>query len=237
MSYVESQYGKFNYFPLDCIGMYISRGVFWDECLRPYMDALQPGDVYIDVGANIGFFPVYLGKRGIDCHAFEASPELADMLNSNLVLNGVDGKVYNVALYDHETDLVLHRDWRAWAAETNGKPDYNRSGNSGWLCLVPEEIGEQYNKFHARTLDSYGIADVKLIKIDTQGCDLRVLHGAKATISTYRPVVLFEYEDFVSVVHGDTWDKYEEFWKDLNYNIKRIGTVEWVAEPKENEHV
>lgn len=233
MSIISNQYGRFEYFEYDCIGNNIASGRFWDECLRPYMDALEKGEVYVDVGANIGFFPVYLGGRGVICHAFEASKELYELLTSNMVSNPhpPDCVAYNIALYDKEETLVLHKDWKQWTAVKDGRMDYEKTANSGWLCLVPETIGDNCDKFEARTLDSFNIENVRLLKIDTQGCDLRILHGAKQTILKSKPVVLFEYEDFVSVVHGDTFDKYEKFFLDINYTIKRIGDVEWVGEP------
>lgn len=230
MKDVVTPYGSFTLFPSDCIGTIIASEAFWDECLRPFMDALQPGDVYVDVGANIGFFPVYLGKRGVVCHAFEAAPEVYEVLCENVRRNGLTANLYNVALYDHETDLVLHRDWKNWTAVVNEKMDYQSATNSGWLCLVPEAIGDASVKFHAKTLDSYHIQDVKLLKTDTQGCDLRILHGARTTIETFHPVVLFEYEGFVSEVHGDTFDKYVAFFEELGYGVRQIGDVEYVAE-------
>ena len=234
MKYTSSEYGKFWYFDVDCIGSYISSGHFWDPCLKPYLDELKPGETFVDVGANFGFFPVYMGKRGVLYHAFEASPELCEVMKMNLTDNDVTslGMVYCQALYSEERDLVLHRDWRRWCVAGSDKLDYENSWNSGWLALVPEEIGDNFAKYHALPLDKFGIPNVKLLKVDVQGCDLRVLEGARKTISIYRPTILFEFEDFVSVVHGDTWDKYEKFLcTDLNYKITRIGNVEWVGRP------
>src|SRR5271157_4997304 len=198
---VNTQYGIFKVFPPDVIGKAITRGEFWDACLRPYMDVLQPGEVFIDAGANIGFFPVYLGKKGIICHAFEASPSVYEVLCKNIQMNGllndVSVNTYNVALYDKETILCLHKDWRKWpeaTVDSNDKLDYTRSFNSGWLCLVPEELGDSHISFNTKTLDSFEIKNVKLIKVDVQGCDLRVLYGARETIKKYRPVILWEYE-------------------------------------------
>lgn len=233
MKRVTTEYGTFDYFPLDCIGGTIATGKFWDECLRPYMDVLQAGDVYVDVGANLGFFPIYLASRGVVCHAFEPAPALYELLVSNISLNNqsVLCHLYKTALYDRETTLVLHSNWKALTAYDE-QMDYEKASNSGLLCLVEQGRGDECRKFEAKTLDSFKIEDVKLLKIDTQGCDLRILHGAHGTIETYRPVVLFEYEEVVSVAHDDDFDKYAAFFRGIGYNIKRLGDVEWAGEPQ-----
>ena len=63
------------------------------------------------------------------------------------------------------------------------------------------------------------LARVALIKVDTQGADLRVLHGAQDTIRRCQPVVLFEWERDLSAQHGATLETFHSFFADLNYDV------------------
>lgn len=46
-----------------------------------------------------------------------------------------------------------------------------------------------------RTLDSYNLSNVGFIKIDVEGHEMDVLHGAEATLRRNRPNLLIEVED------------------------------------------
>src|ERR1700758_107110 len=89
MIHAKTEFGEFFCVDGDCIGRTIIQGEFWDACNRPYMDVLQPGDVFVDVGANIGFYPVYLGRRGIQCWAFEPAHDVFDVMLQNYSVNGI----------------------------------------------------------------------------------------------------------------------------------------------------
>ena len=69
------------------------------------------------------------------------------------------------------------------------------------------------------SIDSLELRDVALIKIDAQGCDLRVLKGAEQTIRQCRPVVTFEFEEKLAALHGDTLPAFEAFIAELDYEL------------------
>src|ERR687885_539712 len=48
---------------------------------------LQPGDVFFDVGANIGHHSLVAASRGAIVHAFEPLPRLAARVRENFELN------------------------------------------------------------------------------------------------------------------------------------------------------
>lgn len=241
LSLAETQYGRFYYYPNDCIGRWLKAGNFWEAMHKPLMDTLNSGDVFVDVGANIGFYPVYLGRRSIRVHAFEASPEIMAVMKMNLQANSLNGELvtlYQTALYDRETELGLEYQGQQFPIMTDGKIDWNRAVNTGTFCLVPTEHGLPGAKaydFRTKTLDSFGIENVKMLKVDVQGCDLRVLYGGRETIRQSRPIIFFEYEAGLSLYHGDTWDKYQNFFGEMDYqppvSMDSQRGVEWMTCP------
>jgi FkbM family methyltransferase len=76
-------------------------------------------------------------------------------------------------------------------------------------------------------------APVRFIKIDAQGCDLRVLHGLQQTIDRCRPLIVFEWEKDYAAWHGDTWEDYLAWGETHHYAIERITESFWdyVARP------
>lgn len=74
-------------------------------------ERLKPGDVFVDVGANIGYFSLLASKLvgpGGRVVAIEASPEVFDLLRRNLELNKAHNvRAVNVAISDREGSLQL----------------------------------------------------------------------------------------------------------------------------------
>jgi FkbM family methyltransferase len=151
---------------------------------------LRPGDVFVDVGANIGYLTAVgaslVGPNG-QVHSFEPVPEYFSRLESLRAAN----PQYAISV----NAMALGE--REGSAEITQAP----RGNIGWNTLVPgmlrDEAGTRHT-VHVRRLDSYlsqrGIARVALVKIDTEGFELPVLRGASGFLdsATPRPPVLCE---------------------------------------------
>jgi hypothetical protein len=63
------------------------------------------------------------------------------------------------------------------------------------------------------------LENVALIKVDTQGADLRVLQGAEGTIRRCQPTVLFEWERDLASQHGAVLEDYYAFFDGLGYEV------------------
>jgi FkbM family methyltransferase len=62
-----------------------------------YFD-VEAGDVWLDAGANIGAFSVYVGSKGAEVTAYEPHPDNAELARRNLRENGVEARVWEKAV-------------------------------------------------------------------------------------------------------------------------------------------
>jgi FkbM family methyltransferase len=225
---VDTPYGQFHVWPKDSVGAAIARNEFWDRHLKPVFDEVPPGKTVVDVGANMGLFTVYLAKRGCKVVAFEPCEETFTLLRQNVKLNGVDSLVelHNVALYDHVTTLAFNaevfRDWYA-VPMVNGDIDFGAWAHASGFALAPDAGSSR--EYKTQKLDFYELDDVYLIKSDAQGCDLRVLKGARDTIRRCEPVLIYELEPPLCPYHGDLPDDYYKFVDDIGYEPTLLSAI------------
>ncbi len=177
---VVGKHGTFIYYDDD---MYIGAslrayGEFSDEEFELWKTFLREGDVVVDVGANIGAMTVPLAQLvgPGNCHSFEPHPELFPILASNIIDNGLDVVMHETALAD-TAGMVRMPALREFSIPNYGGGSLSRAG----AHLVS-----------ARTLDSYGLKGVKLIKIDVEGYESQVLLGARNTIMRDQPILYIE---------------------------------------------
>jgi FkbM family methyltransferase len=159
----------------------IQRYIYYFGCWEPQIEAviarcLQPGDTFIDVGANIGYFTLLAAKlvgptgRVV---AFEASATIYDRLNENIRRNNMENVVRAVhaAVADREGVLTLH----------SGPED-----NSGMASLMRSEggVAEQVSsKPLGDLLSSEEMAAARLVKIDVEGAEEMVVLGMEPILS------------------------------------------------------
>jgi FkbM family methyltransferase len=159
--------------------------------------ALQPGDTFIDVGANAGYFTVMagllVGKKG-NVLAIEPGDNTLNRLDDNIILNALENvKVSSNPISDHEGFVEF------WLN------DQNSGGNSLW---PPQNFSpnagstQQKLRLHATTLDRLLLEGYpswpppKLIKIDTEGAEHNVLRGAEQLLFNHRiPYIVAELHE------------------------------------------
>jgi FkbM family methyltransferase len=181
-STVETRHGVFDIFDEDeLVGLSLSTyGEYSEGEVEVFRKVLKPGDVAIDVGANIGAFTVPMAKLvgpGGNVFAFEASEANLDLLCRNVAQNNLDASV-NIcarAASDHNGTLKVDKQSALHA--------YSR-----------KDINEGEFDVECITIDSLELKRCKLIKIDVDGHELQVLNGAEETIKRCRPIIYIENE-------------------------------------------
>ncbi|MBI3444377.1 MAG: FkbM family methyltransferase [Magnetospirillum sp.] len=141
---------------------------------------LRPGDTVVEAGANIGALTIPLGRLVGSTGrvlAFEAQRSIHSVLTANILLNGLEHVwAERVAVGDRAGSITVPR--LALSAV----------GNFGGVS-VGSETGDECPM---RTLDSYALDHLKLIKIDVEGAESEVIDGAAETIRRLRPILYAE---------------------------------------------
>ena len=158
--------------PPDLIQMYIWLFGVWEPELTEYIgEQLKPGDVFLDVGANIGYFSVLAAERvqpagGVV--AVEASPAVFKLLEEAIELNGDAGVVRCVNV--------------AAAGEAGAMPVYaGPTHNIGLSTTVAERGFVMEGMVPTTPLDAVlrpgERGALRMIKIDVEGAEPDVLRG------------------------------------------------------------
>lgn len=149
---------------------------------------LTPGGTFIDVGAQIGAFPILLHKKCRNVVAFEAHPVLSNCLAVGIGLNNALAiKIYRVALSSKPGSARLLRVENNIFRTTLVKdltPEVETAGSSS------ESSGDLVQ---TQTLDSFKLTSVDFLRINSPGRNLEVLKGASLTlVDNNFPPFIFE---------------------------------------------
>ena len=150
-----------------------------------YLDKiLSAGQVFVDVGANFGIYTLPASKIvGGTGHvlAFEPSAQSFPLLAKNIALNGLTNvRAFPVALAQKSGRAWLHR---------GPNPSLNSLGKDPSWKGDGEEIATESLD---QALQQARIDRVDVIKMDVQGAEELVLRGAYNTLTSARPVIIFE---------------------------------------------
>ena len=164
--------------------------------------ALAPGDVFVDIGANIGAVTeraAYLVSHTGQIYSFEPSPSSCRHLRQRIAHLGLKNVVINeFALGDVPGTGILHE-----FREGEGAVSSLRSG--AW----PGHQHTTETKVAIQTLDDYlsrnQIGPIRLMKIDVQGAEIDVLRGSSRLLaSPQRPILFVELERDTNAAFGRT---------------------------------
>jgi FkbM family methyltransferase len=141
---------------------------------------LRPGARLLDIGANTGLWTYAFG-RSAPVEAFEPLPGPARVLRA-LAATLPAVRVHQVALSSREGTAELYVPY------LHGRP------HSELARFGPVDGPHETVTVPMRTLDSYDLRAVGLMKIDVEGHELAVLKGAAETIARERPALMIEIE-------------------------------------------
>jgi FkbM family methyltransferase len=148
---------------------------------------LRLGDTALDIGANLGIVTLTMakavGKAGV-VYAFEPNPRLQSLLSRSIERNALlNVHLHNVALGDRPDILSLHVP----------------SDNFGQGSLVFHSDNSQASHHVVKVerlsdiIERERLTSIRMIKIDVEGFEQKVLAGAEETLKGIRPdLIVFE---------------------------------------------
>jgi FkbM family methyltransferase len=171
--------------------------------------------VFIDAGANEGFYTVFasyrVGSTG-SVWAIEPSSREMERLTTNVQLNDLTNvRPFPVALADEDTSAEL-------LIAGDEHPGHNTLGQ-----FVYESGLARRELVQLRRLDSLieanALGRLDFLKIDVEGAELRVLAGARGALSRFRPMILLEVSDAGLKAQGSGRDELIRFVEAQAYRL------------------
>lgn len=149
-----------------------------------WISAMEPGDVFLDVGANIGLYSLYAAFHGLRVYAFEPQAQSYALLVQNIQLNNLSDqiKAFCAALTDEVSWGTLYVSDRKAAGSLH---NFNEKKN--------------FRKESAEFKDSQGCFGTKIdslpwkpdhIKIDVDGIEEKVVLGAVEKLKSVKSLLV-----------------------------------------------
>lgn len=185
----------------------------WHE--RQFLNRfLGPGDVYVDVGANIGLFTLIAAHRvgpSGDVYSFEPCERTFQRLQANVQRNHfANVRCYRMALSDRsgETELTVSLDgYAAW--NSLARPIAGRTFAAETVpCIAWDDFAREHQL----------AGRVTMMKVDIEGWESCMLRGGRDTlVRPDAPVLQVEFTEKASRAAGSSCADVYRMLEDLGY--------------------
>jgi FkbM family methyltransferase len=213
---------------------HIQQQLFWygyyeKDIVALIKKILQPNIIFLDIGANIGYFSLYtaISEPTSIVIAFEPVEEIFRKLEENISANNLK----NVVTI------------KAAVGEINEERELYISGpdNQGMSSFrQPENFSGKKETVRVWCLDDWfatsGLSRIDLIKLDVEGSELAALKGMKKALQSFRPALIVEVNpETLSLFNLSPRDVYDylEALEYIGYPISGSGDLE---KPGPNKH-
>lgn len=149
-----------------------------------FQELVQPGDTFLDIGANVGFYTLVLSKTQPDLRviAFEPNPRLQALLKKNVAANRFEQvQCEPLALSDTDGTALLYLN----------RSDMSASLRADFDANLTDAVEVKTVK-----LDSYlNRRDLRghlVIKVDVEGHEDAFFEGARQTLAFRKPDIIAE---------------------------------------------
>lgn len=203
---------------------YITTVCFWEgikgfeyNSIRIFTDLVKEANLFIDIGANIGYYSLLAASinNRLNVIAFEPFHDACEALKLNITYNRFSNiRVEKTALSDKPGNATfyytIHKDF----------PDYKyQLGGKNSLVELRDSL---YGKTEVSTmtLDDYAMQNTidvaDLIKMDTEATEYFILKGSETLIKRCKPIILCE------VLTGTNEEEMEELMLRLGYGFYKV---------------
>lgn len=170
-----------------------STGSWEPHLTKIWSEHIQPGDLVVDIGANIGWFSRVALNKGADVISIEPDPRNIPLLEKNCP----DANRVNVALGEASGILKI-------------KHNQNNFGDT--QISIDGEIEVEQTTLDAIIGDN--AKNIKAIKIDVQGWEPFVIQGGQTTFKNLPKgcLVLLEFSPYMIIQNGFSLTCLDEFF-------------------------
>lgn len=191
----------------------------WEpHVVNVFKSYVKPGDVFVDVGANIGYHSLFISallNEQCVVHSFEPQKDIYNQFKKSIVVNGfsnINLHNYGLANEDHDREIVI-RDENIGSSSLLADISTNPLVISGRESVTLKKMDDVLKKER----------HISFIKIDVEGFEYEVLKGAENILRQHKPVILFEYSPFLyKSINEDLPYKILSYLNDIGYTFTDI---------------
>jgi FkbM family methyltransferase len=202
------------------------RGIHEEHILEKIIQNLEPGDTFVDVGANVGQHSLFAAKKiGSAGYviACEPIPSSAENVQKSIEVNKFNQmKVVQKAISNTTEDTHFYH---YGYSDISGKSNNFSDKESNKITVAQTTLDIELEQ----------CSRVDLIKIDVEGYEMDVLRGAKKIIEKFKPAIILEFSPvFYKKLQAQDSTDILQFLFDYGYEItdidNYIGPVTDIAE-------
>lgn len=162
------------------------QGAYEKKTLNLFFEEVKLGDVFVDIGANIGqhsLFASYLVGENGKVIAFEPLQSIYNQFNKSIEKNNLKNiVVYNNGCGSKEEIIPIYSTKENMGSSSVlYSPDKKKNGEI--KIIIPDNILKNEDR-------------IDFIKIDVEGYELEVLKGLEKTIKKFHPKIFIEYSPY-----------------------------------------
>jgi FkbM family methyltransferase len=174
---------------------------------------VKQGEVFWDVGANVGLYSCLVADQGAYVVAFEPIPTVVERLRENVELNHkINVSVLDVALSNFDGEAEMQSIFDLIDCQ-HSKLAVGNEGKHGNMIKVKAVMGD--------SLVKSGVPKPDLVKVDVEGAEQLVIDGMKKTLTDCR-VIFCEVHRRKIGTFGGSSENLEETLRDLGFSLERF---------------
>lgn len=206
-------------------------GFYERESILTWELLLDKEMTILDIGANSGYYSLIASPKVKEVYAFEPSSAIRESLEKNIALNHCE----NISTQPYALN------------DTSGQKEFYHSeaDNSGMSGLSqPENFSGKSEIVETISLDEWmasrQLDNIRVIKIDVEGSEMKVLTGMKDTLSKQQPIVFIEIINEqlnkFGYNHADIYRFFSKY-RYLPHEIIAPGILKLIHEPMESYNI
>lgn len=197
-------------------------GGFEVNTLNQYQTIIYPGDIVLDIGANIGAHTLPLAALVGDSgrvYSFEPTKYAFLKQLRNIDLNpGLIHRITASQIMLTATQLSVPNEiYSSWPLD---HVENLHEKHLGKLMSTQDAKAQRLDDF----IKKFDIKKIAFIKLDVDGNELDVLRGAVNTISNFKPKVMLELAPYVFENRPEDFDDMLNFFWDKGYQLVDISS-------------
>jgi FkbM family methyltransferase len=184
----------------------------WEPHLTRYLTLnLKSTDVFMDVGANFGYFTVICAPLVKRVVAFEPVSITYKYCKENISLNGLTNvDLYQFGLWHEDKTSYIRIDSSNLMSSSISQDTHDSYGDP-IRCMSLDNMIRR-DELHLIRLD--------IVKMDIEGAEPFALNGMVKAIMKFRPKILMELNRPALQRFGKTVDDIWEFFSNISYKIE-----------------